>query len=247
MMNVLITGASSGLGASLKYEFEQRGQNVFGTTHDPKFVSEESQMLYWDPTTYGNEHELAVALSRSSADRFHVLINNAGINAIKKFEHLTSGFLRDVMTVNFAGPIFLTQQLLARGTANLNGGLQSGAVVCNIISDAAWRPMRHSLAYNCSKAALDMATKQMARELTKPYNLTIFGVRPGKMAGTGMSHYIDQQVCEMRGWTSEQAHEYFKANSVTGQEFSTILLAKLIADLCTSRLPLSGACLDLCG
>jgi NAD(P)-dependent dehydrogenase (short-subunit alcohol dehydrogenase family) len=109
--------------------------------------------------------------------------------------------------------------------------------------------MRHSLAYNCSKAALDMATKQMARELTKPYGLSVFGVRPGKMAGTGMSTYIDEQVCLMRDWTPEQAMAYAQQNSVTGLELPPMKVAEFIYDLVRSGTAryTSGACIDMVG
>lgn len=173
--------------------------------------------------------------------KFDIVIHNAGINAIRPFEAVTAEFLHEVMHVNCIAPILFTQKLLAAGL------LRSGARLCHVISDAAWRPMRHSLAYNMSKAALDMATKQMARELTKSRGLTIFGVRPGKMRGTGMSQYIDKQVQTLRGWSAEEAATYAANNSVSGQEFSPFEVSQLIYHLCTSHLPLSGACMDLAG
>jgi NAD(P)-dependent dehydrogenase (short-subunit alcohol dehydrogenase family) len=122
-------------------------------------------------------------------------------------------------------------------------------IVINVISDAAWRPMRHSLAYNCSKAALDMATKQMARELTKPRDLSIIGVRPGKMTNTAMSAYIDQRVQEVRGWTAEEAMTYFRNNSVSGLEQEPTAVAAFILSIATGGLArnMSGACIDLVG
>jgi NAD(P)-dependent dehydrogenase (short-subunit alcohol dehydrogenase family) len=241
-MNIVITGVDSGLGKELRYLFQTGALNkVIG-----------SSLRDWDDDgrgpvfrmDYGTKHSV-----RNFADNVNIafkgekidlLINNAGTNCIRTFEELDDMLLTHITRVNFIGPVMLTRYLLPQ----LHGGQ-----VINITSDAAWRPMRHSLAYNCSKAALDMATKQLARELTKPYDMSIFAIRPGKMGGTAMSAYIDRQVCETRGWTSEQALEYFKANSVTGKEIRPVLVAQLIYNLVLSGLSrnMSGACVDLVG
>jgi NAD(P)-dependent dehydrogenase (short-subunit alcohol dehydrogenase family) len=221
-------------------EFVSFGHTVMGTSPNPVVVDNEDIFLF-DGKHPDPGHDLALALMGRLSQPIDVVINNAGINAIRKFEDMEVSFLREVMNVNAIAPAMLVHHLLKRDL------LGPGSVVCNVISDAAWRPMRHSLAYNMSKAALDMATRQMARELTKPHKMTVFGVRPGKMHGTAMSNYIDQQVCDMRGWTREQAFEYFSNNSVVGEEAFPGDVANLIYVLCTTNLPISGACLDLVG
>lgn len=220
------------------------GAHLIGTAVETSAVGVnrlDMEILHWDALNEMSLFQLVDNCRDRVPGGFDVVINNAGINAIRRFEDLDVAFIQTVMGVNFLGPVLLTHALLK---ADL---LRRGACVCNIVSDAAWRPMRHSLAYNCSKAALDMATKQMARELTKPYDISVFGVRPGKMSGTAMSEYIDRQVCELRGWTPDQAKAYYEQNSVSGEEFNTTAVARLIVHLCTSGLPISGACMDLAG
>lgn len=235
-MNVVITGTTSGLGQHLKRFFESHSHHVIGSGL---------------PANICNEPELDLRVLDSIAEycdyvtahmgRVDILINNAGVNSIFKFEDLTADRIHEIMAVNFVGPVMLSQRLLPF--------LADGGRIINVISDAAHRPMRHSLAYNCSKAALDMATKQMARELTKPYKVSVIGVRPGRMCGTAMSYYIDKQVMEMRRWSIDQVTSYFKANSVTGQEADPRYVAKAIYDLSTSALAMtmSGACVDFVG
>lgn len=250
-MNVVITGTSSGLGLTLAQLFKATGHRVFGS----------AQFATGNPTDLGSKHADGVLDTEDPArsleqqvdifadhvlqqfdGRVDVLVNNAGTNAIRPFEVLSQEFIEGIMRANFLLAVLLTQRLLP-GLSKAQG------TVVNVISDAAWRPMRHSLAYNCSKAALDMATKQMARELTKPCGVTVFGVRPGKMAGTEMSRYIDEAVCATRGWTPEEARAYFAANTVSGLESSPEHVAKIIFDLVQSpaRRTLSGACMDLVG
>jgi NAD(P)-dependent dehydrogenase (short-subunit alcohol dehydrogenase family) len=244
-MRVLVTGASSGLGRELLDVFIAKGWHGSGTSHlTGENLPDIDRGKYWpfDATT-GASLVLGVKSLVQNSEPVDCLINNAGINAIRKFEDLDDYFIERIMRVNFLAAVMLTQEMLKAGKLN------KGAVVVNIISDAAWRPMRHSLAYNCSKAALDMATKQMARELTKPHGISVIGIRPGKMSGTGMSKYIDEQVCELRGWTPEQAWDYFVNNTVTGKELHPKQVAALVAHLvCGGMAPaMSGACMDLVG
>lgn len=235
-MNVVITGTDSGLGAVLERAFDGMNHTVIG--------SSTSMLVNGQPyLDLANDHSINEYADRvlNRFTKIDVLINNAGINGIRPFDQLDPAFVRTIMQVNCVGPVMLTRRLLPV--------LKDGGIIVNITSDAAHRPMRHSLAYNCSKAAFDMATKQMARELTKPYGLSIIGIRPGRMRGTKMSCYIDEQVCQLRDWTPEQCSEYFRANSVTGEEAWPSAVAQTIYELVTGPLVrnLSGACLDLVG
>jgi NAD(P)-dependent dehydrogenase (short-subunit alcohol dehydrogenase family) len=245
----LITGATSGLGERLFEVFESNGWDVVGTT--PSLNPADSKnILYWRAQDYETTWSLLASLD----DRWNwtddkifpveALINCAGINGICEFEKVAPSFVRHLMDVNFVGPVFLIQALLRHLQMSPHG------VVCNVVSDASYRPMRHSLAYNCSKAAMAMATKQLARELTKPYDVSVFSVNPGKMHGTYMSTYIDDQVREVRGWTHEESFKYFASASVTGKESSPDDIAEIIFQLVhhpdKARM-LSGACIDLVG
>lgn len=244
-MHVLITGSSHGLGSQLGIKFELAGYKVTGTTHEREHVRGD-QLLYNAADSLG-AYSLVTTLMGDMAIKakgpIDLLINNAGVNAIRGFEELTLDFMEWVMRVNCHSPVLLVRELLK---AKLFAPLPA---VINIVSDAAWRPMRHSEAYNTSKAAFDMATRQMARELTKPKEMTIVGIRPGKMHSTGMSAYIDQAVCELRGWTPDEAKAYYAANSVTGKEANPSDVARFIYDMWENPLfrTMSGACLDLVG
>ena len=240
-MNVVVTGANSGLGRALCTAFRSKSHMVIGTTHDNVAARRDPELVYFEAGQKASPIQTCVSEILCMFDTIDVLINNAGTNAICPFEELTPGFIQHIMDVNFMTAVFMTQKFLDH--------FNKPGTVVNIISDAAWRPMRHSLAYNCSKAALDMATKQMARELTKPRDLSIIGIRPGKMTGTGMSTYIDQRVQEVRGWTPEQATEYFRQNSVSGLELNPTDVAAFILGIVTGGMvrQLSGACIDLVG
>lgn len=244
-MHVLITGTSSGLGAALSEMFNSNDYDVTGTTHSLEDVEPGHQLLYDanDPQAAGKLVVSMAAMGIRQRGPVDLLINNAGINGIRNFTELRLEFMERLMRVNCHAPVLLVRELLT------TQWFSETPAVINIVSDAAWRPMRHSEAYNTSKAALDMATRQMARELTKTHDMVIVGVRPGKMAGTGMSRYIDKQVCDLREWTPEEAATYYATNSVTGKEADPDHVARFIFDMFENPLfrTMSGACLDLVG
>jgi NAD(P)-dependent dehydrogenase (short-subunit alcohol dehydrogenase family) len=244
MRTALVTGVSSGLGMHIKNDLQEMGWKVFGTTHLREFEKEDVFVYNAFNTNYDQSIDgLTSWLSRKlDPAGLDLLVNNAGINRLQKFSDLTVEDLEEIMRVNFITPVMLVKNLFsmlwaARGT------------VCNIVSDASYKPMRHSLAYNCSKAALAMATRQMARELTKTSDITVFSINPGKMSNTAMSNQIDQRVRELRGWTAEQASNYFAASSVTGKEAHPREVALYVAAIVSNPAVrmLSGACIDLVG
>ena len=93
--------------------------------------------------------------------------------------------------------------------------------------------MRCSAAYNASKGAALILTKQLARELAP--DITVFSVSPNKLAGTGMSNSIDEQVVKTRGWTIEQAQEYQLKGLLTGEETDVETCAEFIAYLLSTK------------
>lgn len=150
------------------------------------------------------------------------IINCAGVNRIAPFDSLSPGMMEEAMTINAYG-LYRVVQILRQEKL-----LLPGARICNVISNAAHIPMTHSLAYNASKAAQEMITRQMAREL-KEYS--IFGVNPNKIEGTGMSRQIEKEVCALRGWSKEEARRYQLAALPAGVETPATSLARFIVDL----------------
>ena len=207
MSAILVTGSDSGLGRCLADALTQDGHTVFRfdkKTRDDVCNPQKS----WPHGPPGN---------------LDALINCAGVNKIDWLQDVKESDWDTVMDTNAKGIFKMTQWALPVLKAN------RGTVV-NIVSNAAHMPMRCSLAYNASKGAALIMTKQLARELTGQ-GVTVFSVSPNKLAGTGMSDDIDRQVVATRGWTMEQAQAYQKAGLLTGEETDPLQLARFIAYL----------------
>jgi len=204
----LVTGASSGLGLAVCAALAGHGYNVmpYDLATGKDVLTPEAQVL---------------------PERIDVLVNCAGINKINWLADVTDEDWDSVMDVNVKGIFKMTQACLPQLIA-------SKGTVLNIVSNAAHMPMRCSAAYNASKGAALILTKQLARELAAD-GVTVFSVSPNKLKGTGMSDDIDRQVVATRGWTIEQAQEYQLAGLLTGEETPVEQCAEFIGHLLSTK------------
>ena len=204
MSKILITGAGKGLGLKLAEKLTSDGHEVF--KYDLGLGKDVRE-----PDLKGIEE-------------LDILINNAGVNIINWLENFVEGEWDMVMDTNAKGIYMMSKACLPML-------IKSKGTIVNIVSNAAHMPMTCSLAYNASKAAAHIMTLQLARELTKKHGITVFGIAPNKMAGTGMSASIDEQVVKTRGWTKEYAQQYQLNGLLTGEETPPELLAEFLAHL----------------
>lgn len=208
MAKILVTGSSNGLGEALVKAL--RADNHTVVEYD---IDRGLDVL--DPHLDGI-HDL------------DVLINNAGVNGIDMLENLQEELWDKVVNTNAKGIFKMSQACLPML-------IKSKGTIVNIVSNAAHMPMTSSLAYNASKGAALIMTKQMARELTRRFGITVFSVSPNKLKGTNMSNAIDAEVVRTRGWTMEEAQKYQLQGLLAGEETDPVVLADFIAYLLANK------------
>lgn len=218
---VIVTGAASGLGAAIVHALKRLDENK-----TKRFTICEFDSANGDDVR--SPGDIAAQLRALDEDRLDILINCAGINRIQWLEAVTEAEWDEVLDVNAKGIFMMTRACLpllkeSRGT------------VLNIVSNASHMPMTCSAAYNASKGAAHILTLQLARELTRKWGITVFGVSPNKLSGTAMSRSIDEQVVATRGWTLAQARQYQLANLLAGAETPPERCAEFIAFLLSSK------------
>ncbi len=207
MSKILVTGSDTGLGMLLTHRLEDDGHIVF-----PFDIKRGLDVRNPDLGAIPQELD--------------VLINCAGVNRINWLADVEDDEWDEVMDVNAKG-IFKMSQACAPILREQEG------TILNIVSGAARMPMRASAAYNASKGAALTLTRQLARELAP--DITVFSISPNKLAATGMSASIDEQVCRVRGWSREQARQYQLAGLLTGEETCPETLAEFIGFLLESK------------
>lgn len=195
MSNILVTGGASGIGAAIANALRLAGHNV-GAADLPFDVRAPSPINH-------------------SID---ILVNCAGTNRLDWLADVKEDDWHRVMDTNAMGILKMTQACLPSLRENKG-------TVLNITSDAAWRPMRTSIAYCASKAAAHMMTLQMAREL-RDEGITVFGIAPGPIAGTGMAAQVAEDVVRLHGVAMPPAQMVGSAIDLpTFAEFVAFLLA----------------------
>lgn len=244
----VVTGCTSGLGLLTTSFLLAAGWTVHGWADSEEFPWADHPILepFREQFTYfkvdlqwrDEINDVVTTMDREAALNgvdLHIdaLINCAGVNYLSPFEQFSMDQWERLMDINAKALVQTVSALLpfmAYPADPWNGG-----TVINIVSNAASVPMTHSLAYNASKAAALMVTKQMARELFKSHGLTIFAISPNKLAGTGMSREIEAAVPALRGWTEEEAAAYQRAALPTGMETDPRILAEFIGYLLSSK------------
>jgi len=150
------------------------------------------------------------------------IIYSAGVSQLKWMAETSQRDLNKIFDVNVLGAILVAA---IHSRQHPDHAVRYAVVV----SDAAHTPMRGSIAYTSSKAALEMAVRNMAREMAPEW--TVVGVSPGVVEGTAMTRQLAQDIPEFRGWTGEQAREYEGVppigRRVTMREVSETLLFAL--------------------
>lgn len=206
--SVLILGGTSGIGLETNLYLRRMGMTVWAHGRED-----------FDINDRGALREAVV-----EAQPTHV-VYSVGINILDWIQDINQGDFRKIIQTNVWGFIALMQELRRTGRTHS---------VVAVTSDAGRRPMRTSLAYCASKAALDMAVKVASRELAS-YGWRINGVAPGKVEGTEMTSYVDQRVRELRGWSHEQAEDYENESSPIGRALDTAEVAAVITDVLLSE------------
>ena len=175
---VLVTGASSGIGAAIARELVERGFRVFGTirrTEDEGALTVDGAVpIRMDVTDASSIAAARVAVERALGGRpFVGLINNAGIPAAGPLELLPLAELRQVLEVNVIGAVAVTQTFLPMLKA-------SRGRVINISSLAGRTALPFLGPYAASKFALEAVSDSLRRELT-PFGVGVVVIEPGNI------------------------------------------------------------------
>ncbi|CAB4558890.1 unannotated protein [freshwater metagenome] len=169
--NIVITGASSGIGEALAIEAANRGARVAIVARRADRLADvlercqqsspESTMVVADLADLDAIDGLASQLIASLDGRVDVLINNAGVPKRKRTDQMTSEDVEGVMSINYFSPVRLTLALLPHMLDR-----DSGDIV-NVSSMGVHMAAFGVSAYSASKAALEFFTEGLYVELGK--------------------------------------------------------------------------------
>lgn len=166
----VVTGANRGLGLEFTRQLVERGAQVIATARSPgRAEALEGLGVRVEALDVGSAGSVAELAHRLDGAPVDVLINNAAVQGGQQsMATLDLGVVQRCFEVNSLGPIRVVQALLD----NLRGG--ESKLIVNITSQLGSlglnfpegrRPVGGYTAYRTSKAALNMLTQNLAREL----------------------------------------------------------------------------------
>ena len=180
--NVLVTGASRGLGAALGRELLAHGHRVVLTARKEGDLAQAVEALRpahgervnWIAADLSNP-AAALALVAQVEQRFGALdglVNNAGIGAWKPLVEWSPQEVIDCVNLNLLAPMLLAQAVLPGMVARRRG------MIVNIASDLARRPLANMAPYVASKFGLLGFSGSLLRE-AKAHGIKVSAVLPG--------------------------------------------------------------------
>lgn len=164
-MNVIITGASRGIGFEVISRFLDHGDTVFCLTRNTealKSLDHPQLHVYATDVSLQESMDKALAFVKQKANSIDVIVHNAGSLVNKPYEQISYEELERVYKVNVFAPYYLTQQLLPLL------GKESRSHVIHISSMGGFQGSAKFpglTAYSSSKAAMAGLTECLAEEL----------------------------------------------------------------------------------
>lgn len=183
-MNVLITGASRGIGKAIAEIFAARGHAVFLSSRNEKVLSEtarELQSKYPAASVKSKAFDLsrkeqAIALAgwiQEFVAAPDILVNNAGSFEPGSVYNEPEGVLESQLATNLYSAYHLTRAILP---SMMKGG--TGRHIFNMCSIASLKAYNNGGAYSISKFALYGFSKNLREEM-KPHGIKVTAVMPG--------------------------------------------------------------------
>lgn len=242
MLNVLITGASGGIGAETARIFAEKGYNLVLHYNSGK---DKAENLKSSLEKYASEFGKSVKIIAAQADLkdrtqvfnmrdivksklggIDILINNAGISQQKLFTDITEEDFDNIMDINVKGVFNCCQAFLPHMIFQKSGSIVNVSSMWGITGASC------EVHYSASKAAVIGLTKSLAKE-TGLSGVRVNCVAPGfidtkmnsRLSEREKQDFAEQTALNRLGCAKEAAAAiYFLASSeasyITGQVIS---------------------------
>jgi short-subunit dehydrogenase len=182
-MNVVITGASRGLGKAIAHLFAQNGHNLILTSRSEVALYnavEEIMTAYPDITVKAKPFDLSIKEQAQAFGKWilglqvtiDVLVNNAGLFDPGSVYNEPDGTLEHMMAVNLYSAYHVTRSVISQMMEQKSGH------IFNMCSIASLKAYPNGGAYSISKYALAGFSTNLREEM-KPHGIKVTAVYPG--------------------------------------------------------------------
>ncbi|RPA10372.1 SDR family oxidoreductase [Gordonia sp. OPL2] len=217
---VLVTGASSGIGAEVARLFVEQGHTVYGTSRRPESVANPVRGVNYVALDNADYDSAAQCVQKIGV--VDILINNAGESQAGALEDTSMDAIEKLFAVNVFGPIALTKAVLpgmrerGRGTVVMVGSMLSSF------------PVAFRSNYTATKSALKAFAFATRREVA-PYGVRMISVEPGTIA-TGIGDRRSIHIGESSPYREEYQTLAAATRSNEDAGIDATTMARVIVD-----------------
>lgn len=183
-MNVLITGASRGIGKAIAHIFAEQGHQLFLSSRNADALEKTAGTItaeYPQATVHFKAFDLSTkedaitlaAWMEQSGGTPDILVNNAGSFEPGSVHNEPDGALERQLSINLLSAYHLTRAVLPSMMKN-----GQGRHIFNMCSIASLKAYANGGAYSISKFALYGFSKNLREEM-KPHGIKVTAVMPG--------------------------------------------------------------------
>lgn len=225
-MNILVTGASKGIGKSIANNLSG---NIYAVGRNEELLKQQyKNYIVCDLADKNDLEKLGEYITENKID---VLINNAGEYIYSPIDKIETTMLEHIIKVNLQAPLYLASKSVPYMKQKHWGRIINIGSISGVMGEAC------ASLYSATKAGLIGGTKALALELAE-YGITINTINPGWVEtdmGNNSSNDGD--------WTKEEIIECIPQKRFVSPEEIAGLVKYLISD---DAKGLTGQSINLC-
>lgn len=176
--NILVTGASSGIGRAIAIECSKMGANVIIIARNETRLNETLSMME------ASSNHKVIEADLSKVEDINILVDKlsikldgivhcAGFTITKPFQYFKDEDINGIMAVNFYAPLYLTRSLLKKKLINKDGSIVFISSIYGVLVSAYGGSI-----YSASKGAINGLMKGIALELASK-SIRVNSINPG--------------------------------------------------------------------
>jgi NAD(P)-dependent dehydrogenase (short-subunit alcohol dehydrogenase family) len=168
MKTILITGTTSGLGATIAYDYIEKGWNVIGFSRSESIFNYSNYKHY--QVDISNLNVVYKAFEQIADTKIDILVNNAATFTMKSFSRTSLDEIDTIIDINLKGAMYVTKFALKN--------MEKGSRIFFINSVAGLEELENQSVYCASKHGLTGFAGVLGQEL-RPRGIKVTSIHPG--------------------------------------------------------------------
>ncbi len=207
-MNILVTGASRGIGKTIAKSLQSYG-NVYVTARNEEKLKEFGNEMYF-VCDLSKEEDLLKLGDFIQEKKIDILVNNAGEYTYCGIEDTKISKLNEMLSINLKAPIYLMHSAIPHMKKNKFGRVINIGSISGVMGEA------YASMYSATKAGLIGLSKATGLELAE-FGITVNTINPGWVdTELGKSSIEDSEFSEEEILESIPQRRFVKPEEIAG-------------------------------